>query len=189
MEYQILDKEYIHRGFFDLAKVRVEHSTYDQEVMVKEHEILETGDSVALVLYEKDTGTLLFTEQFRPAITVHDNDWLLEIVAGRIEEGESPKKTIRREAEEEIGYRLDNLQSIGTFYMSPGTSDERIHIYYAEVNSEDRIHQGGGSTQEDEDIRLVKLNADQIKEMLISRQIIDAKTMIGLQWFLIEHSK
>ena len=143
----------------------------------------ERGDSVAAVVWRRDNDTLLFTEQFRFPTITKGPGWLLEIIAGVIDEGETPDAAIRREIEEEVGYRAQHVTPISTFYVSPGGSSERIALFSAEVSATDQVSEGGGVQTEHEDIRIVTLASAAARDALDEHRFMDAKTIIGLQWF------
>jgi len=124
----------------------------------------------------------VLVEQFRYPAYHHDDAWLLEIPAGIVKDTESPADTIIRELIEETGYQIDTPQHVFTFYPSPGGSSERIFLYYATVTPSDRVAEGGGRPAEKEDIRLLTLPLDDALEKMRSGQIVDGKTIIGLQW-------
>jgi ADP-ribose pyrophosphatase len=146
--------------------------------------VFERGDSVAAVVFDRDTQRLLFTEQFRFPTHEKGPGWIVEVMAGMIDPGESPDAALRREIAEELGYRADRIDHIATFYVSPGGSSERILLYYAEVGGDERVSEGGGVPGEYEDIRIVRLSLDEARAALSDGRLTDAKTIIGLQWVL-----
>jgi ADP-ribose pyrophosphatase len=99
-----------------------------------------------------------------------------------VDVGEPPEAALRREIEEELGYRPDRVEHIATFYVSPGGSSERIWLYYAEVSEAGRVSAGGGLPGEHEDIRVLSLTAEEARAALAEDRLVDAKTIIGLQW-------
>jgi nudix-type nucleoside diphosphatase (YffH/AdpP family) len=137
---------------------------------------------VAAVVHRTDTDTLIFTEQFRISTYEKGPGWILELPAGSVEDDENPATTMRRELEEEIGFRSTYLQPISTFYVSPGGTSERIILFYAQVNTSQRVSRGGGKAQEGEDIRVIELPVKEAFRRMDSGKIADAKTIIGLQW-------
>ncbi|MFT7614873.1 MAG: nudix-type nucleoside diphosphatase (YffH/AdpP family) [Parvicellaceae bacterium] len=185
MKFKEISEELIYNGFFKFTKLKVEFDKYSGEKGIKNVEMFERGDSASIVLYETDTKSLLFTEQFRYPTTKNDSGWLMELVAGKIEEGESPESSTRREIEEEIGYTVSSIENIGIYYLSPGGTSERIHLFYAEVKTTDKTIQGGGKFEESEDIKLIKIKVENLNDFVESKEIKDAKTMIGVNWFLI----
>ena len=146
--------------------------------------VFERGDSVAAVVFDRDAERLLLTEQFRFPTFEKGPGWLIEIIAGMIDRGEQPEVSIRREIEEELGYRANHIEHIATFYVSPGGSSERIWLYYAEVGEAGHVSAGGGLPGEHEDIRVVSIPPEEARTTLKDGKIADAKTIVGLQWFL-----
>lgn len=189
MKYEILKEEVLFDNFFKIKKATIKHELFNSKTMEVNRLCFERGDSVAVVIYEKDTDTLLFTNQFRYPTTKEKNGWILELTAGTIEtEEDDARERARKEVQEEIGYETDEIEFISSFFVSPGGTSERIFLYYAEVESANKIYEGGGMKQEHEDIQLVKLNKAQVIEKLKDNEFRDAKTILGLQWFLLHKS-
>lgn len=136
---------------------------------------------VALV-YNHPKDVVVLTEQFRYPTYEKGPGWILELAAGIVEPDEAPADTMRRELAEEIGYVVHTIRPISTFYVSPGGSSERIHLFFASVTDSERTSMGGGVLDEGEDIRRVELPFQRALEMIDSKDIMDAKTVIGLQW-------
>jgi len=144
--------------------------------------VFERGDSVAAVVLHRESGGVLLTEQFRFPTLGKGSGWLLEVMAGMIDTGESPEDALRREIEEELGYRAGHVEPISTFFVSPGGSSERVWLYYAEVGDSDRVSEGGGNAAANEEIRIVRLSRDEARAALREGRLNDAKTIVGLQW-------
>ena len=144
--------------------------------------VFERGDSVAAVVFDHEAQRLLLTEQFRFPTLEKGPGWLIELIAGMIDRGEQPEASIRREIEEELGYRANHIEHIATFYVSPGGSSERIWLYYAEVGEAGHVSAGGGLPGEHEDIRVVSVSPEEARAALKDGRIADAKTIVGLQW-------
>lgn len=145
---------------------------------------LERGDSAAALVLDPERRTVLLTRQFRFPTLEKGPGWILELVAGTIEDGESPENCIRREILEEIGYEALSLERISTFYTSPGGSSERVHLFHARVDARCKSAAGGGNPSEQEDIAMVEVPVLNVPALLASGDVIDAKTMIGLQWLV-----
>ena len=143
----------------------------------------ERGDSVAAVVWRRDNDTLLFTEQFRFPTVAKGPGWLLEIIAGMIDAGETADAAIRREIQEEMGYRVHHVTPVSTFYVSPGGSSERIFLFSVEASATDQVSEGGGAPAEHEDIHIVTMDCAAARDALDQHRFVDAKTIIGLQWF------
>jgi ADP-ribose pyrophosphatase len=147
--------------------------------------IMERGDSAAVLIYETDTDKVLLTRQVRPATIAKGPGVIDEIVAGAIEKDEAPRDCIRREIEEEIGYRVParSIKHIGMFYVSPGGTSERIVLFYAQVQETQRVNAGAsGVASEHEDIALVKVDRKSFIRQALSGKLDDAKTLIAGLW-------
>ena len=140
------------------------------------------GDSVAAILVNRRRGTVILTRQFRYPTTGNTSGWMIETVAGMLQAGESPEAGMRREIEEETGYRIGALTRISTFFVSPGGSSERVILFQADVDESDKVSESGGLMAEGEDIEIVSLTFAEARAMVASGAIADAKTIIGLQW-------
>lgn len=147
--------------------------------------VMERGDAAAALLHETDTDTILLTAQVRPATIGKGPGVIREVVAGMIGKGETPEACIRREIEEEIGYRVGSraLKKIGTFYVSPGGTSERIVLFYAQVKASQRVdHAATGVANEGEDIALVKVGREAFVKQALTDKLDDAKTLVAGLW-------
>lgn len=188
MKYRIIKEEVVFDDFFTIKKAEIEHDSFDSGTMRIERLCFERGDSVTILLYEKDTDSLLFTKQFRYPTIKENEGWLIELPAGSVDSNESCETAIKREVQEEIGYKLNDLKCIHSFFATPGGVSERMFLFYAEVESSDKTFAGGGKKSEKEDIELVKIQSNQVRTLLNQDYFRDAKTIIGLQWFLLNKS-
>jgi ADP-ribose pyrophosphatase len=187
---EILSREQIfNKAIFRINETRFRHELFtggmSQELVRLD---FERGDSVSAVVHRTDTHSLIFTEQFRISTYEKGPGWLLELPAGMIEESENPADSMKREIEEEIGFRTTYLQLISKFYVSPGGTSERIILFYAQVNATQRVSRGGGLRSEGEDIRVVEVPILEVFRRMDAGKFVDAKTIIGLQW-LRAHQK
>ncbi|MCD6518602.1 MAG: NUDIX hydrolase, partial [Anaerolineae bacterium] len=145
--------------------------------------VFERGDSVAVLPFDRKRHRVVLVQQFRyPAYVRGGPGWLWEIVAGMWEEGRAPEDVVRSEALEEAGYRLRALHHIMTVYPSPGGSSERVCVYLAPVECQDRVARGGGLPEDGEDILVQEFSLEEALEMIESGQIVDAKTILALQY-------
>ena len=186
MKFKIDKEEIAYSGFLKVLKANVTHEAFhkDHDITAR-RECLERGDSVAVLLYEKDTDSFLFTRQFRYPSARRDCPWMLELVAGSIDGSEKAEIAAVREIKEEIGFEVNHLEKIVTYFPSPGGCSEQITIFYAQVESAQQISKGGGKENEKEDIELVKIKSDQAKKMLLEGAFNNSITIIGLQWWLL----
>lgn len=171
--------------FFKVDRASIQFQKFDgtmsQEIVRLN---LDRGDSVAAVIFNPQKQTVLLIKQFRYSIFTKDKKhaWSWEIVAGVIEEGQSPADAIAREILEEVGYQVHQLQLLFSFFPTPGGSNELIYLFYAEVSAQDHIQKGGGLIHEGENIQVLELPLKKALKMLESGEIVDAKTIIALQW-------
>jgi len=189
MKYEILEESTVFNDYFKIKEATIIHDRFEGGTIKVRRKSFERGDSVAVLIYETDTDSFLFTKQFRyPTVRTGDG-WILEIPAGSMEEGDSPSERAQKEVSEELGYQLHKLKLISTFFTSPGGSSERIFLYYAEVTSEDKIMEGGGLASEKENIALIKITPSEVKQKGISQCVADAKSLLALQWFFLNNAE
>ncbi|MES2139707.1 MAG: NUDIX hydrolase [Bacteroidota bacterium] len=142
---------------------------------------LKRQDASAVLILNTETDKIILTKQFRYAISSKIKEQILEIVAGKIDEGEKPLQAAIREVEEEVGYRIkpENIQLLVSCFASPGYSSECFYIYYATVTNVDKISEGGGLETENEYISVVELSSVEFKSLIKTGNIKDAKTYIA----------
>ncbi len=184
MNFSIKDEKIVFKDHYKMVKANITYDTFDGKEIKTNRLAFERGDSVAILIFEKETESLLFTNQFRYPTCKNNEGWLLEIPAGSLEKNEKPENCIIREVMEEIGYRITSPKLISTFYTSPGASTERIFLFHTEVSEEDSVGPGGGVQNENEDIQLVKIPITEIWEIM--DKLKDAKSILALQWFLLK---
>jgi ADP-ribose pyrophosphatase len=149
----------------------------------------ERGDSAAAVVVNESSATAVLARQFQFPTLAKGPGWMLELVAGTLEAHESPKQCIRREIVEEYGYETLTVRWLCTFYTSPGGSSERIHLFQAVIAAATRTSDAGGNSSEQDYIELVEIPLDEVPELLAGGDVVDAKTLIGLNWLVQEHLK
>lgn len=150
---------------------------------VEERETYDRGDGATILLYEPSARTVLLTRQFRFPVYVneHPDGMLLETAAGLLDE-DDPQTAIRREAEEETGYVVGDVEHVFDVYMSPGSVTERLHFFAAPYRRGDVLDGSrAGLADEGEDIEVLELAFDDALDR-IGRDIVDAKTIMLLQW-------
>jgi nudix-type nucleoside diphosphatase (YffH/AdpP family) len=176
-------KRVFEKAIFRIDEITLRHENYKGGMSKEMTRLnLDRGDSVAAVVHNPTADTLLLTEQFRLSTYDKGPSWLMEIPAGMISKNEPPDQAMRREIEEEIGYRVTSLRPIFTFYLSPGATSERIFLFYAKVETKQKVGSGGGLVTEGEDIRLMELSKAEVFQKMDNGVIADAKTLVGLQW-------
>jgi ADP-ribose pyrophosphatase len=179
------DKRRVFDGFLKIDEAVVSYESAEGSMVGPVRRLsLERGDSVAAVVFQRDRRCIVLARQFR--YPTHDKGpgWLDEILAGMIDAGESPEDAIRREVREESGYEIERLESIGTFYLSPGGSSERVILHYAEVSDASRLGPGTGQIEEGESIVVVEAPLDDLMRDVAAGRVADAKTLVGLLWLM-----
>jgi nudix-type nucleoside diphosphatase (YffH/AdpP family) len=146
----------------------------------------DRGDGAVILPYDRERGTILLVRQFRYAAYVSGHaEPLLEACAGLLDE-DDPEACARREAEEELGYRLRNVRRLYSPYMSPGSVIERLWFFVADYLPQDRVSNGGGAADEGEDIEVIEMTLDEALSMIADGGIVDAKTIMLVQHLALE---
>ena len=164
-----------------LKKYSIAYRRSDGVEQKQSREVYDRGNGAAILLYDKERGTVVLTRQFRLPVLLagHPDGMLLEAPAGLLD-ADDPVTAIRREAEEETGYRVRHVEEALAAYMSPGSVTEQLHLFTAEYTSADRVGKGGGHEGEGEDIEVVEMPMEQALAMIERREIVDAKTILLL---------
>jgi GDP-mannose pyrophosphatase NudK len=152
-----------------------------------QREVYDHGDAATVLLYNKEKKTIILVKQFRIAVFL-DKDpsgMLLETCAGLLD-GEDPQTAIIREIEEETGYQLSEVQKVYEAYTSAGSLKEKLYFFIGEYKDEHRKSKGGGLEEEHEELDVIEMPFDEAIAMLDSGKIVDAKTIILLQYALIK---
>jgi len=187
---EVIEKTTPFQGYFQVDLYRLRHRKYDggwSGEMTRE--IFERGHAAAVLLYDPQRDSVVLIEQFRPgAYAAALEPWLIEIVAGIIEAGETPEAVVRREAEEEAGCTVGALHLIGTFLATPGGSSETLTIYCGQVDS---VGAGGihGLDHEHEDIRVLPMSRAAALEKLSQGGVTNLTAAVALQWLALNYTE
>ncbi|WP_442496718.1 NUDIX domain-containing protein [Methylobacter sp. sgz302048] len=189
-QFEIIDRKVGYQGFFRLETYRLRHSLFaggwSDEI---DRELFMRGNCVAVLLYDPDADKVVLIEQFRVGgILQPEKAWMLEIVAGAIEEGETAEEVAYRESMEEAGCEIQELMLINGFYTTPGGSSEWITLFCGKVDS---THVGGihGLDHEHEDIMVRAVHFDEVYQMLEDRLIESAIPILAIQWLALNRPK
>lgn len=173
--------ETLYDGWASLKSVKFDYLRRDGERDAQTRLVFDTGDAAAVLPYDAARRTVLLVRQFRlPARLVSGVGQVIEACAGKLDD-DDPETCARREAEEELGYRLGPLERLFEAFMSPGALTERIVFFIAPYAAGDRVSDGGGHAEEGEDIEVLEMDFDDAYALIRSGQIVDAKTIILLQ--------
>lgn len=180
---KILNTEILSNNWYTLKKINYEIQKSNGNWQRQVREAYDRGNGAAILLYKKDTRTVILTRQFRLPTFINGNEdgMLIEACAGLLDK-DNPEDCIRRETEEETGYKVSAVQKVFEAYMSPGSVTEILYFFIAEYNDEMKVHDGGGIEHEQEDIEVLELSFDKALRMVESGEIRDAKTIMLLQY-------
>lgn len=176
-----------YHGFASLKTYKLRHTAFSGETSpLITRELLQRPPVVGVMPVDFDKRQIILIEQFRiGALEDSQSPWLLEIVAGVIDEGEQPETSAARETEEEAGLSIANLQLIHHYWVSPGYSTENMRIYCGEVDT-DQAADIAGLDSEDEDIRVHVVSFEQAWQWLDEGFINNAPSIIALQWLRLK---
>jgi nudix-type nucleoside diphosphatase (YffH/AdpP family) len=181
-DIRITDVELVASGWHVLRRTTFEQRDRTGARVSKTAETYDRGNGATILLYDRGRRTVLLTRQFRYPVYVngHPDGMLIEAAAGLLDD-DAPEAAIRREAFEETGHEVGDLEHVFDIYMSPGSVTERLHFYAASYGADTLRHAGGGLADEGEQIDLVELGIDEALAA-IGTDIVDAKTVMLLQW-------
>lgn len=194
MKWTLINRKSAYTGFFNLDQCRIKHELYQGGEIEIQRELFHRGDAVAILLYDPAKDKVVMVEQFRVGVIedaqedAEQSPWLLEIVAGMVENKESIKDVARRECKEEAGLNVRSFENIYSFYSSPGGCTEKIYLMCGLVDS-DLAMGVHGLDHEGEDIKVSVYSFDEIKQLLVSDQISSAIPIIALQWLCINRER
>jgi GDP-mannose pyrophosphatase NudK len=179
---RICEREVICRGHGVLEKFAIARKRFDGGTQNIAREIYDPGDSAAILLYDPSRSRIVLVRQFRlPAYLKDHHESMIEVCAGRLE-GEDALSRIIKEAEEETGYVVRQPRRLFEAYLSPGSLAEKLTFFAAQYSADDRRSLGGGRADEGEDIEIIEPTLDEALAMVASGDIIDAKTIVLLQY-------
>lgn len=189
-DVRIDKRETVFQGFFRMDKLWLTHPRFDgQEMPVFTRELFIRGDATCVLPYDPVRDEVVLLEQFRlGALGRAQSPWLLELVAGMNEDGESPEEVAQREGQEEAGLTFSKLEKICDYLVSPGGTTEMIHLFHGQISAESA---GGlfGIEHEHEDIRAHVVSADDAIAMIHDGRINNAAAIIALQWLELNRSR
>jgi len=183
---RVTDVRLLSDNWYRLHTTTFDLQGHDGSWSTQSRETYDRGNGATILLYDVERRTVLLTSQFRyPAfINGHPGGMLIETAAGLLDD-DDPETAIRREAIEETGHRVGEVTHVFDAFMSPGSVTERLHFYAAPYDAGTREHEGGGLAEEGEQITLVELDIDEALDLIVSGGIIDAKTIMLLQWAVL----
>ncbi len=181
---KITDTQILSDNWYTLKKLTYQIQKSNGEWQKQEREAYDRGNGATILLYNKSQRTVILTRQFRMPTYINGNEsgMLIETCAGLLDK-DNPEECIRRETEEETGYKIATVQKVFEAYMSPGSVTELIYFFIAEYSREMKINEGGGMDHEQEDIEVLEIGIDEAYNMISDGRIRDGKTILLLQYF------
>ena len=190
LKYKIINETELYSGFFKLKKLEFIHQKHDGTWTNQVNREIFGGAHVSTLLpYDPERKEIVLIQQFRAGvISRYDEDYLYEIVAGIIDENETPEETAKRECFEETGCVVNKITPIQEYFPAPGSSESYYHLFLGEINAFDGVRIRGLET-ENENILVKSYKVEEVRNMLRRGEIKNGLTLIALQWFFLEYYK
>ena len=180
---KIVKNEILSNNWYTLRKLTYEIQQTNGEWQTQQREAYDRGNGATILLYNREKRTVILTRQFRlpTYINGNENGMLIEACAGLLDK-DNAEDCIRRETEEETGYKVSDVRKIFEAYMSPGSVTELIYFFVAEYSPNMKVHDGGGIEHEQENIEVMELSIELAFAMIETGEIKDGKTIMLLQY-------
>jgi len=180
---KILKTEILSDNWYILKKITYETTKNDGTTLLQHREAYDRGNGATILLYNKAQQTVVLTRQFRMPSYINGNEtgMLIETCAGLLDK-DNAEECIKRETEEETGYKISELKKVYEAYMSPGSVTELVYFFVAEYDKEMKVSDGGGLAHEHENIEVIELPFSTALKMIKTGEIKDGKTIMLLQY-------
>jgi nudix-type nucleoside diphosphatase (YffH/AdpP family) len=184
----IIQSEILSDNWYTLKKITYQITNQDGSLVLQSREAYDRGNGATILLYNKSSQTVILTRQFRMPTYINGNPdgYLVECCAGLLDK-DNPEDCIKRETEEETGYKVSDIKKVFEAYMSPGSVTEILYFFVAEYAKEMKVSDGGGVHEESENIEVLELPFTQALNMISTGEIKDAKTIMLLQYAQINN--
>ncbi len=187
-EITIVEEKLLSDNWYHLHKVVYDYTDRNGRKERMNREVYDRGNGATILLYDPKRDVVVLVRQFRmPAYKNGHHGFLIETPAGLLD-GDHPEEAIRREAIEETGYQVRDVRFLFKCFMSPGAVTEIIHFFAALIDTADRVSEGGGLDEENEDIEVLEVPLQKAISMIESGEICDGKTIMLLQWAALNRS-
>jgi ADP-ribose pyrophosphatase len=174
-------EQVFHQAIFRIFSVKFRYTLPDGTVFGPvDRLVLDRKESVGVILHDIRAEEIILVEQVRIATIDNGSGWLMEIPAGIIDDGETPEQSARRETKEETGAEPIEVEFVSSFYLSPGTSSERMHLFYCPFRNGLTVLARAGLAEEMEDIKVHRVPKNRALDMVRTGEIADAKTILAL---------
>ena len=180
---RVVEEKLLSDNWYTLKTTTFDLQRRDGTWQRQHRESYDRGNGATILLYNRAQKTVILTRQFRFPTYVNGNTsgMMIEACAGLLDK-DDPETCIKRETEEETGYQVREVRKVFEAYMSPGSVTERLYFFVGEYSARDKISDGGGHPHEGEDIEVLELLLDAALEMVTKGEIVDAKTIMLLQY-------
>lgn len=187
-QVNIVRTEVLSDNWYILRKITYEYVKQDGSKQVQTREAYDRGNGATILLYNREQHTVILTRQFRLPTFINGNKdgMLIEACAGLLDK-DNPEDCIRRETEEETGYKITDVRKIFEAYMSPGSVTELIYFFIAEYTKAMKINDGGGLEHEEENIEVMEIDFSKALQMIETGEIKDGKTIMLLQYIRLHN--
>ncbi|MCZ8196824.1 MAG: GDP-mannose pyrophosphatase NudK [Flavobacterium sp.] len=185
---KVLDSELLSDNWYILKKITFEYQKNNDLIEKQTREVYDRGNGATILLYNKESKTVILTRQFRMPTYLNGNKdgMMIEACAGLLDQ-DNPEDCIKRETEEETGYKINDVRKVFEVYMSPGSVTEIIHFFVGEYSSAMKVNNGGGLDHEQENIEVLEITFEESLQMIKKGEIKDAKTIMLLQYAQINN--
>ncbi len=182
-DIKIIEEKVLSHDWYLLKKTSFDLQRRDGTWQRQSRETYDRGNGATILLYNRARKTVILTRQFRFPTFVNGNadGMMVEACAGLLDQ-DDPATCIRRETEEETGYRIRDVRKVFEAYMSPGSVTEKLFFFVGEYNAADKVSDGGGEAHEGEDIQVLELPLDDALAEVAAGKVCDAKTIMLLQY-------
>jgi GDP-mannose pyrophosphatase NudK len=186
-QFRIVSTEILSDNWYILRKLTYQYRKPDGTWGTHSREAYDRGNGAVILLYNRESGTVILTRQFRLPTFINGNDsgMLIEACAGLLDKDDA-EAAIRRETEEETGYKVGEVKKVFEAYMSPGSVTEILYFFIAEYTPLMKMDEGGGLAEEQEDIEVLELSFGRALGMIGTGEIKDGKTIMLLQYLRLE---
>ncbi|TLP80270.1 GDP-mannose pyrophosphatase NudK [Maribacter sp. ACAM166] len=178
-----IQREILSDNWYTLNKYTFKYQKPDGSWETQKREAYDRGNGAAILLYNSKKSSVVLTKQFRMPTYVNGNDdgMMIEVCAGLLD-GDNPADCVRKETEEETGYKISNVKKVMQPYMSPGSVTEILYLFVGEYDESMKVSEGGGAENETENIEVLELDFNKAMDMVDTGDINDAKTIMLLQY-------
>ena len=185
---KVTKTEVLSDHWYILRKITYQYQKKDGSIQTQTREAYDRGNGATILLYDREKKTVILTRQFRLPTFINGNKsgMLIEACAGLLDK-DNAEDCIRRETEEETGYKIKDIRKIFEAYMSPGSVTEILHFFVAEYTAQMKIGDGGGVEHEEENIEVLEIQFDKALTMIDSGDIKDGKTIMLLQYLRLHN--